>query len=330
MAILTGLEIDSAKSGVKPDLSKYLNRGNRQKNIFLRYKYMTEKNGGRSEYYEDTPKKKLDKFIANTDWSKVDSNIERLPYYAYMLRKHTPKAPVNERPAHELFSFAAKPNWQDALDKDLLSLMASIIYEYEHCLKRIRISKSNIKIKPKKTDIDRILYARGQENLYDIDEMYADFSKIDAEQIEKLRATICEQSWHLMDSLERMSFLEDNLPWNLVNNYGELLCDFRSGGYRILGDLVCDIDDANKDTERRILVRDDDTELWKSMIKSYHKRSVGDSYRDAVSEGCRQYLETKIKPSEAVKYAIALGKNKFVFDVLLDKVAENVLPYKEV
>lgn len=169
-----------------------------------------------------------------------------------------------------------------------------------------------------------------QPLLYDIDEMYADFSKIDAEQIEKLRATICEQSWHLMDSLERMSFLEDNLPWNLVNNYGELLCDFRSGGYRILGDLVCDIDDANTDTERRILVRDDDTELWKSMIKSYHKRSVGDSYRDAVSEGCRQYLETKIKPSEAVKYAIALGKNKFVFDVLLDKVAENVLPYKEV
>lgn len=330
LAILTALEIDSAKSGVKPDLSKYLNRGNRQKNIFLRYKYMTEKKGGRSEYYEDTPKKKLDKFIANTDWSKVDSNIERLPYYAYMLRKHTPKAPVNERPAHELFSFAAEPNWQRKLNRGLLSLMEGIIKEYEHCLKRIRISKSNIKIKPKKTDIDRILYARGQENLYDIDEMYADFSKIDAEQIEKLRATICEQSWHLMDSLERMSFLEDNLPWNLVNNYGELLCDFRSGGYRILGDLICDIDDANKDAERRILVRDDDTELWKSMIVSYHKRSVGDSYRDAVSQGCRQYLETIIKPSEAVKYAIALGKKKFVFDVLLDKVAENVLPYKEV
>lgn len=208
--------------------------------------------------------------------------------------------------------------------------MESIIYEYEHCLKRIRISKSNIKNKPKKTDIDRILYARGQESYYDVDELYADFSKIKPNQIEKLRTTICEQSWHLMDSLERMSFLEDNLPWNLVNNYGELLCDFRSGGYRILGDLICDIDDANKDAERRILIRDDDTELWKSMIESYHRRSIGDSYHDAVSEGCRQYLETKIKPSEAVKYAIALGKKNFVFDVLLDKVAEHVMPYKEV
>lgn len=94
--------------------------------------------------------------------------------------------------------------------------------------------------------------------------------------------------------------------------------------------LICDIDDANKDAERRILVRDTDTELWKLMIDAYHKRSVGESYRDAVSHGCRQYLETKIKPSEAVKYAIALGKKNFVWDVLLDEVAENALSIKEV
>ena len=124
--------------------------------------------------------------------------------------------------------------------------------------------------------------------------------------------------------------LEENLPEELVSSYGELLCDFRSGGYRILGDLICDIDDANKDTQRRILVRDDDSELWKRMVDSYHKRIVGESYRDAVSQGCRQYLETKIKPSEAVKYAIAFGKKNFVWDVLLDKVAENALSIKEV
>ena len=133
-----------------------------------------------------------------------------------------------------------------------------------------------------------------------------------------------------MDSLERLSFLEENLPEELVGSYSELLCDFRSGGYRNLGDLICDIDDANKDAERRILVRDTDTELWKLMMDSYHKRSVGESYRDAVSQGCRQYLETKIKPSEAVKYAIALGKKNFVWDVLLDKIAENALSIKEV
>ncbi len=330
LAILTGLEIDSAKSGVKPDLSEYLGKGNRKKNIFLRYKYMTEKNGGRSEYYEETPKKRLEKFIESTDWSKVDSNVERLPYYAYMLRKHTLKLPAKERPISELFAFAAEPDWQESLDGDLLSMMERIINEYERCLKRIRTSKSAIKDKPKRTDINRILYARGQELLYDVDEMYADFSEIEAEQIGALRSAICEQAWHLMDSLERLSFLEENLPEDLVGSYGELLCDFRSGGYRILGDLICDIDDANKNTERRILVRDDDTELWQRMIDSYHKRSVGESYRDAVSKGCRQYLETKIKPSEAVKYAIALGKKNFVWDVLLDKVAENALSIKEV
>ena len=256
--------------------------------------------------------------------------MERLPYYAYMLRKHTQKLPAKERPISELFAFATEPNWQKSLNGDLLSLMERIINEYERCLKRIRTSKSAIKDKPKRTDINRILYARGQEPLYDVDEMYADFSEIEAEQIGALRSAIREQAWHLMDSLERLSFLEENLSEDLVGSYGELLCDFRSGGYRILGDLICDIDDANKNTQRRILVRDDDTELWKLMIESYHKRSVGDSYRDAVSQGCRQYLETKIKPSEAVKYAIALGKKNFVWDVLLDKVAENALSIKEV
>lgn len=66
------------------------------------------------------------------------------------------------------------------------------------------------------------------------------------------------------------------------------------------------------------------------MIESYQKRSSLESYRKSVAKGCRSYLETKIKPSVAVKYAIALGKKSFVWDVLLDKVAENVRPYKEV
>ena len=42
LAILTGLEIDSAKSGVKPDLSPYLGKPRKQKNLFLTYKYRME------------------------------------------------------------------------------------------------------------------------------------------------------------------------------------------------------------------------------------------------------------------------------------------------
>jgi len=125
-------------------------------------------------------------------------------------------------------------------------------------------------------------------------------------------------------------FLQEHLPEEIVAVYSDLLCDFRQGGYRILGDLICDIDDANNATERKVLTRDGDSVLWQMMIAAYETRRADESYRDAVARGCRTYLETKIKPGAAVKYAVALGKKSFVWDVLLDKVAENALSEKKV
>lgn len=59
LTILTGLEIDSAKSGVKPDLSEYLGNRAKFKNIFLRYKEIV---GELDEHawYEPTKNKKAE------------------------------------------------------------------------------------------------------------------------------------------------------------------------------------------------------------------------------------------------------------------------------
>ena len=40
---------------------------------------------------------------------------------------------------------------------------------------------------------------------------------------------------------------------------------------------------------------------------------------------CLELIENKIKPSDAVQYAVALGNRKFMWDVLCDYVEENVL-----
>ena len=61
LAILTGLEIDSAKSGIKPDLSEYL-ENRRLKSLFLRSKSMIGDSRGR-KWYEPTAKDRLKKFI---------------------------------------------------------------------------------------------------------------------------------------------------------------------------------------------------------------------------------------------------------------------------
>ena len=79
LAILTGLEIDSAKSGVKPDLSPYLGRSRKQKNLFLTYKYRMEGKAEKRKGAWSSAKQARD-FLRSTDWEQVDANLERLPY----------------------------------------------------------------------------------------------------------------------------------------------------------------------------------------------------------------------------------------------------------
>lgn len=89
----------------------------------------------------------------------------------------------------------------------------------------------------------------------------------------------------MMDAGERECFLRDNLPEDIFDDYGRLLCDFRFGGYRILGDLICDIDDENKNQERRRLIRDGDSDLMSVMLESYQTKLPVESYREATAQG---------------------------------------------
>lgn len=78
-AILTGLEIDSAKSGVRPDLEGFLEQRTVKRTPFLQYKYLTEHAGERRAWYEPTHAAKLKAFFDKVDRRQVDSNVERLP-----------------------------------------------------------------------------------------------------------------------------------------------------------------------------------------------------------------------------------------------------------
>lgn len=111
LAILTGLEIDSAKNGVKPDLSEYLNKKVVNRSLFLQYKKLLESAEVRGKWYEPTFREKRKEFFEKTDWSKVDSNLERLPYLAYQLRRNTPKLKPKPAKDSELFDFAREPGW---------------------------------------------------------------------------------------------------------------------------------------------------------------------------------------------------------------------------
>ncbi len=324
LAIYSGLEIDAAKTGVRPNLDEFLGGRKVKRTPFLQYKYLVERaEERRRAWYEPTHRERLEAFFAGIDWNQVDSPVERLPWLARQLERNTPK--VQEKPAKdsELFIFAQERSWKKHLDQNILSSVSALLWDYEHCLSRIRACRAPLpRGQQRKTDIDRILYARGQEEVYDSDELYAFFQQLSSESISTLRKAIVEQQWHLMAEGQRETFLREHLPEAAC--YYDLLTDFRHGGFRMLGDLVCDIDDlslpgaeAAPPPGRFPGLPEDDGDLSGCPF-SGNERAV-------VSKVCRKLLNKIVRPSLAVPYVVALGKRNLLWDLLPDHIEEHVL-----
>ena len=109
LAILMGLEINSAKSGIKPDLSEYIDKKTARRSIFLRYKAIAGSDEAH-KWYEPTKNARLKKYFESVDWNTVSSNLEKLPYLAYTLERKTEKVIVSSVCDENLFAFAQNPN----------------------------------------------------------------------------------------------------------------------------------------------------------------------------------------------------------------------------
>lgn len=325
LAILTGLEIDSGKSGVKPDLSEYLGSGRTERSIFLKYKYLQENKEVSTAWYQPSNKRKMKALIETTDWDSITSNVERMPYLANKLKENT--LPIKQKiiPDSELFSFAVNPDWKNKLDRDFLSWIDCLIADYNEALNRIRRSRITVNNRSRQNDVNRILYSMGKELIYDSDSLYSAFAGIDDEYIAIVREAIINEKWHLMELEERYDFVKRYFPNADFYRYYDLLCDFRHGGYRLLGDIICDIDDENRSEKRKELHRDGDSIELSAMLDGYLNKPPAEPFRDAVIRTCLALIEKKMKPGEAIPYVVALGKRSFMWDVLCEYVEDTVL-----
>ena len=330
LAILTGLEIDSAKSGVRPDLDAYLKHKTVSRSAFLRYKALMKQAEERREWYQPSHRQRMNDFFAKTDWDKVESNVERLPYLAHQLKLHTPR--LRPRPAAdgELFAFAGEEGWRDYLDADILARIDGLLRDQRAVLSRIRACRAPIRERPRQKDIERILYARGQEDVYGADELYALFHSLPPQRINDLRQALRDESWPFLDAEDREDFLLRWLPGPEFGEYYGLLADFRHGGYRLLGDLVCDVDDGNAARERKQLVRSGDSREFTEMMQAYIFFGDVHNYREAVAGKCRELLAGIIKPKRAVPYLVALGRRDLVWELLWDVAAPYVREVRHV
>ena len=329
LAILTGLEIDSAKSGIRPDLDEYLTHKTVKRSDFLKYKTLVEEMETRRAWYEPTHAAKVKAFFKKVDWSKVDSNVERLPYLAQQLKKNTPRIKAKPAKDEELFSFAQQPDWKEQLNSDKLAAVDALLRDHDACLSRIRTCRVPVKEKKRKSDVERILYARGQEDAYDPDELYALLGSLPPERVSALRQAIREQAWHLMEEDARERFLREWLPEPEFEDAYDLLTDFRFGGYRILGDIVCDMEDENTGREKKHLFRESDSKAFTAMMRAFADKSVSRSYRDAVTAKCRELLTAIVRPTLAVHYVVALGRRDLLWDLLPEYIEKNVLEVRD-
>lgn len=130
------------------------------------------------------------------------------------------------------------------------------------------------------------------------------------------------KNWHLTSKEQREEFLTEWLPE--LERYYKVFCNFRFGGYRILIGLIADIDDENNLTDRKRLIRDGDSAEFNRLMEAYLKKPVNVYFRDVVSAECRKLIEAITKPDEAVKYLVAMGKRKVLFDLLYDRIEKHV------
>lgn len=126
-----------------------------------------------------------------------------------------------------------------------------------------------------------------------------------------------------MSEDEREAFLTTYLPYD-QHEYLDIFSDFRNFGFRVLADVIADLDDVYSDEERKknAVRTDTNSELVNDIMKHY-LRGRSKDYRDQAAARVRLYLNKCIDADTALKCAIALKKRDFAMDVLLDRVAEN-------
>ena len=325
LEILTGLEIDSVKSGIKPNLSKYLNGRSVQRSRFLQYKDIVEKSEGVHLWYEPTFEEQFKEYFADTDWSTVSSNVEKLPYYAMMLKKNTKKAKAKPAKASDLFTFAVEKGWEKKLNPKGLAEVKSIIETYDQCLKRIRAYTRNTGRKKKYNDVARILFMRDQEAEYDADTLYTLFINLPPEKVTEILEAARNEKWQFMNYDCRMRFLIKHLPGEEFSEYYDLLSDFSFGGYRVLTDILIDTDNYNSENSLRKLKFPTDSKEMTELIDAYINKTAGKTYREAVADRCLAIIKSKVRPDFAVKCAVALNKRGFMWDVLWQYVGKYTL-----
>ena len=137
--------------------------------------------------------------------------------------------------------------------------------------------------------------------------------------------------WHLIqDPYQRELFLFGQFRHMQFYEFKSILTDFRCGGYRILGDIICDYDDfyRKRGVKQARLRREDDSADLRAMLNG-EDILYRSNYKAEIRHRCRELIDKRLEKNLALRCAVALGKRKFALDVLSMEVYENALERTE-
>jgi len=315
LAILTGLEIDSAKSGIKPDLSEYFDNESRTDSLFLKYLKIVET--------AHPSEKKLKSYFASVDWDSVTSNMERLPYYARMLGNLTPRHFPETPDPKDLFNFAGYDNWKTFHRSHEIEFMNSLVRDYETAKRRCRAREYDETKLSRLGDIKRILYAKGKDAEIDPLELYRAVDNGSAGEIRTALAELKASEWQFTPPDKRDEVFERIVAHlnEKAYDYAELFCDFRGSGYRILGDILLDLDNVyRREIGLSTWTRADDSDILKRLVAGCEDSK--DPYwtiHNNLIEILREngLADFKWRFFSAVSLAYATGNRSFAIEALL-------------
>ena len=90
----------------------------------------------------------------------------------------------------------------------------------------------------------------------------------------------------------------------------------------MLGEIICDLDDAFRyeETRNHIFDRKRDNFQRKLMINNHKLSGMDFDFKRNIARGCRSAINYQFDPDKALMCAIALGERKFALEVLPDMV----------
>ena len=138
-----------------------------------------------------------------------------------------------------------------------------------------------------------------------------------------------EVKWHLVPPEERANTLYTICRTAKLYDYLDVFCDFRNGGYRIVGNIICDFDDMHRKigVQKNFAKQKGDSKDLRALLSCI---TASSDYKEQIIRNCLNIIrpingKNRLDYTEVAKCAVALGKRQFLLEVLPSVALEHTM-----